>query len=791
MTIDEKIQLIGQKILILSNHLDKYKVELEKLQNELSILKQERQSASYFNPPIKEITKEDSPVVKIKEEIKPEPFVEQKITEPVLQEQSQPKKPLEQTQKTTSISFEERVGARWFSIIGIVTLVLGIAIGVKYAIDKDLINETTRLVLGYLSGAIILSLALVYKKKYDVFSAVLLSGAMAVMYFTTYVGYSHYHFYTAPVAFAIMAVFTGFTVFAAHVYNYEIIALIGLVGGYSVPMLLSTGSGEIEYLFGFMLILNLGILVLSFKKYWKFVNHVAYALTWLIFSIWMLSSYKPEVYFGRTLFFATAFYLIFYTSFIAYKIFRSKEFSSWDVVLVLTNSLIYFGLGYNAMNNQYYEKHQGLFCVLNALFHLGFAVLCKKKEMADKTIFHFIIAMVISFITMAIPIQLEGDHVTIIWICEMLVLFWMAQKFNQKTYKNLAYGITLLAFFSLIHDWARYYYYCNNYDLVRLFTPLFNHYFLTSILASAGFSAAWVLHRKYNDGDLAKFVNVSLVIISGVVLYMTFANEISLYFNIRYSYSQKQMIGSYGNSWLAYDYSWNNYKILWMIIYTNVFVSLTGIINLAKVKSKVLTYVFWPLTLFMVFISFTAGFLVLSELIDTALSDYPSSEVITTWNYNFRYVFLPFTLLLLYMVYQYRNSEALQKVKAVNTWLFHVFVLIVLSNELTHIMVMTHLDKHHYYEKVSYRMGYTVLWGLYSMALIVYGIIKKRKTLRIIAISLFALTLLKLILDAMSMTLGYRLIVFIIIGIIMLVVSFMYQKFKPILFGDENDTSKN
>lgn len=87
-------------------------------------------------------------------------------------------------------------------------------------------------------------------------------------------------------------------------------------------------------------------------------------------------------------------------------------------------------------------------------------------------------------------------------------------------------------------------------------------------------------------------------------------------------------------------------------------------------------------------------------------------------------------------------------------------------------------------------MGYTVLWGLYSMALIAYGILRKKKMLRIIAISLFGLTILKLAGDAMSMTMGYRLIVFITIGVILLLVSFMYQKFKPLLFEDTNSVNK-
>ena len=62
--------------------------------------------------------------------------------------------------------------------------------------------------------------------------------------------------------------------------------------------------------------------------------------------------------------------------------------------------------------------------------------------------------------------------------------------------------------------------------------------------------------------------------------------------------------------------------------------------------------------------------------------------------------------------------------------------------------------------------------------------------LRIIAISLFGLTILKLATDAMTMSRGYQLIVFITIGIILLLVSFMYQKFKPLLFGDENQSNE-
>lgn len=781
MTNEEKINLIGQKILLLSNNLDKYKLELETLQAELNELK------GVKTPPLHA----EEPIIKSVPETKFTPPVVEVVQEEnsVVQEEVSEYTYEGETKKsfTAGLNFEEKIGARWFSIIGIITLVLGVAIGVKYAIDKDLINETTRLVLGYLAGTLILGLALIYKKKYEVFSAVLLSGAMAIMYFTTYIGYSHYHFYNAPVAFLIMALFTAFTVFAAHVYNYEIIALIGLIGGYILPPLLSTGSGEIQYMFGFMLILNLGVLVLAFKKYWKFVNHVAYALTWLIFSGWMLSSYEADRFFGRTLFFSTAFYLVFYLSFISYKVFRNKNFSVWDVVLVLSNSLIYFGVGYNAMDDKYYEQYQGLFCVFNALIHLGFAVLCKKKELNDKTIYHFILAMVISFITMAIPVQLEGNYVTIIWVVEMIVLMWMTQKTSVNTYRYLSYGISVLAFFSLIHDWTNYSYFSNNTDTTLALKPILNRYFLTSIIGTAGFAVMWKMNGKNLEGVLSRIANVFLIVVGLLVCYLTFSNEISLYFDIQYKLTEYTHVGEYGE-WTDYDRSWKSYHGLWLMNYSIVFFAVLAWLAVKKFSNITFAYITWAINVIMAFIAVTVGFVIISDLKTEAVYNYAYSHI-TTWNYNIRYAFLPFVLMIIGMIYFFRNAELLKKVKPINYWLFHVMILVVLSNELSHITTMLHLDNYEHYQKIASRMGYTVLWGVYSMFLITYGILRKQKMLRIIAISLFGLTILKLAGDAMSMTMGYRLIVFITIGVILLLVSFMYQKFKPLLFEDKQSVN--
>ncbi|MCG7859716.1 DUF2339 domain-containing protein, partial [Flavihumibacter sediminis] len=106
----------------------------------------------------------------------------------------------------------------------------------------------TRIILGYLVGLGLLGFSIKLKAKYESFSAVLLSGAMAVMYFITYTAYSLYALFPQWFAFLLMLLFTVFTVVAALHYNRQVIALVGLVGAYAVPFLLSDGSGKVGIL---------------------------------------------------------------------------------------------------------------------------------------------------------------------------------------------------------------------------------------------------------------------------------------------------------------------------------------------------------------------------------------------------------------------------------------------------------------------------------------------------------------------------------------------------------------
>ena len=120
--------------------------------------------------------------------------------------------------------FENFIGLRVIHFVGIILLVIGLSIGVKYVIDRQLISEVMRISLAYAAGIILYLLSWRSKKNYQLFSAILFSGAMASLYFTTYAAFVYYGFFSFAVTFLLMVGLTVYTAFESIRYDRQEIA---------------------------------------------------------------------------------------------------------------------------------------------------------------------------------------------------------------------------------------------------------------------------------------------------------------------------------------------------------------------------------------------------------------------------------------------------------------------------------------------------------------------------------------------------------------------------------------
>ena len=344
----EKIAQLLEKLELLLKKQESFNLEVNELRKDLSSLQDNDLSIPNNIIPVEEeIAQENSTTI-----VDAAPI--EQIPEPEIKEQKEHILSVEAPRKIAATpikkpkgksNLEKFIGENLINKIGILITVIGVFIGAKYSIENNLISPLTRIILGYLVGLGLVAIGIKLKAKYENYSAVLVSGALAILYFITFAAYSFYELFPQGIAFALMVFLTIFGVVSALNYNKQIIAHIGLVGAYAVPFLLSNDSGNATVLFSYMAIINLGILFISLKKYWKALYYVTFAFTWLIFSGWIAFSYESEKHFQLALLFLFIFFMLFYGTFLGYKLIKAEKFKASDVFMLLLNSFIFYGFG--------------------------------------------------------------------------------------------------------------------------------------------------------------------------------------------------------------------------------------------------------------------------------------------------------------------------------------------------------------------------------------------------------------------------------------------------------------
>ena len=677
---------------------------------------------------------------------------------------------------------ERFIGENLINKIGIAITVIGVAIGAQYSIENDLISPLTRIVLGYLFGLGLLGVGIKLKANYTNYSAVLVSGAMAIMYFITFAAYGFYNLIPQLGAFGLMLVFTVFTVIAAINYNRQVIAHIALVGAYAVPFLLSDGTGRMAVLFSYMAIINAGIVVISFKKYWKPLYYAAFALTWLIFTTWYFSDYQQSEHLALALVFVSVFFGLFYLTFLAYKLLQNEKYLADDVVLLLFNSFLFFGIGYSALIKHETGQHLwGVFTLFNAVVHFVVSVVIYQQKKADRNL-HFLVAgLVLVFITIAIPVQLDGNWVTLLWAGEAALLFWIGRTKAVGVYEQIAYPLMVLAFGSMLHDWFTVY---DTYEVgnpsTRI-TPLINVNFLSSALFIAAFAFINVINRdaRYAPAigsrwGLANVMAQLMPLLLLVTVYLALRIEIATYFDQLYADSaltitaEGEYMGSYYNEDLR------SFKSLWIINFSLLFVSILALANQRKFRSYQMGQVSFMLIAIAVLLFLTDGFYNLSEVreryIDQTLAQYYQRSQMSL---GLRYISLSFVAVALWAARTQVKDELTPKgLRPVFDLALHTTLLWIASSELINWMELNRSEQ-------SYKLGLSILWGGYSLFLISYGIWRNKKPIRVGAIALFGLTLVKLFFyDISHLNTIAKTIVFVSLGILLLIISFLYNKFK-------------
>jgi uncharacterized membrane protein len=320
-------------------------------------------------------------------------------------------------------NFEAVVAGRWLNYVGILALLFAVTFFLKYAFDNNWVGPRGRVGIGLLAGSVLYPWSQhLLARGYKYFSEGIAGLGAAVLYLSLWAGWHYYHIFPQDIAFVAMIVVTAVTLLVAVGRDSERIAFLALVGGLITPILVSTGENHEVALFTYLTILGAGVLGIAWVRDWKSLPPTQFLATLVYFWGWYSDFYRADEL-GTTVLFATVFFVLF----AALPVVRSRrdgELSGLEAGIVLVNSLAYLV----ALREMLWPDNRWALTVAVlalAAAHLAAERMLPEKRGAELRLARILYAgLALTFVTLAIPIRLDGRWITIAWAVQGAVLIW-------------------------------------------------------------------------------------------------------------------------------------------------------------------------------------------------------------------------------------------------------------------------------------------------------------------------------------------------------------------------------
>jgi hypothetical protein len=198
------------------------------------------------------------------------------------------------------INWEQFMGVKLLAWIGGLAAFLAVAFFVKYSFDNNLISREVRMALGFMAGlGALVGGVVLSRKHYAVLSHTLCGTGTVILYAVTFAchGVYHFEFFGLIPTFLMTVLITATAFLLAVRLNAMAVAILGMLGGFLTPILLSTGVDNPFGLFSYIAILDAGLILVAVNRRWRFLITLAAAGTVLMQIGWAGEFFSRERYF--------------------------------------------------------------------------------------------------------------------------------------------------------------------------------------------------------------------------------------------------------------------------------------------------------------------------------------------------------------------------------------------------------------------------------------------------------------------------------------------------------------
>lgn len=407
--------------------------------------------------------------------------------------ESGPTPPPPKRGKASSASkLENVIGTRWIGAIGIVAVILGVGFFLKYSFDNNLIGEAGRVMLGIVGGIAFLGTGEYLQKNKNLgrYAQILSGGGLAVLYLSFYAAFALFHLIPALLAAVGMVAVTTTGMTLSHRYAAYSLALVALSGGLLTPVMLSTGENQPQVLFSYILLLDVGTLLLLRFRPWPSLAAVSLFGTALLYSSWHQAYYSAD---QQTIaFVAVMVFFLVYNLYILFFRLRKASESAADH-LVIFGSCLFFFLAVLAQQEFANNWTVRFLALLLAGIEIALAGFVRRSSGTARMSVVSYAALSVVMTVIATFISFEQRWVLPAVSIEMAILGWWANKLDLPDFRWGAYLLGIFVLMQFSYDAFL------SLDPFERFVPFFNRRFPGSVVSVASFYVLLHAGSRYKN----------------------------------------------------------------------------------------------------------------------------------------------------------------------------------------------------------------------------------------------------------------------------------------------------
>jgi uncharacterized membrane protein len=377
--------------------------------------------------------------------------------------------------------------------VGVGILFIGLAFLAKFAGEH--VHVPIEMRLAGIAGVALVLLVLGWRLRHQrpAYAHALQGGAVAVLYLTLFVAFRYYSVLSVPPVFALMVLVAALAAALAVLQDARPLAVIGALGGFATPLLVSTGSGNHVALFSYYLVLDLGIAAVAWHRTWRSLNLIGFLGTFVVGTAWGVLKYQSQHYAS-----CQSFLIAFFLLFTAIMLMPARQRSDggapavradWPQEVWVHGSLLFglptitFVLQHGLVRDTEYGT--AISALVLAAFYVLLATWMRRRP-RGAVAFEGTLAVATVFLTLVIPFALDARSTAGAWALEGAGLVWLGYRQRRAAARAFGYALLFLAGLTLLFAHQRH------GTPGQVFSPIFFNGLLT---AAASLLAALAVQR--------------------------------------------------------------------------------------------------------------------------------------------------------------------------------------------------------------------------------------------------------------------------------------------------------